>query len=214
MTIFSNSNVLLPVNSRTTIYENSTVAITNGITVSTMTEAKIPYASRSNPIATTKTSTITTVAATQTTPESNDIDVSTSTSPVSVSPVQLILFDGTTNTIFDSVATGLKLIEFMNSRSQYFLQASDDIMIINADGANLLIIETSFMNQKLMNSFSFIYSRGKIRCIHRALATVMSVTDALVSVGYQNNSASSFPSNYDLQDGLIDASRPRIQVFD
>ena len=42
----------------------------------------------------------------------------------------------------------------------------------------------------------------------------MSVTDALVSVGYQNNSATAFLNNYDLQDGLVDASRPRIQVFD
>ena len=87
-------------------------------------------------------------------------------------------------------------------------------MIINVDGAKLLIIETSFMNQKLIDSFTFTYTRGKVRCIHRTLATVMSVTDALVSVGYQNNSASAFMNNYDLQDGLVDASRPRIQIFD
>ena len=92
------------------------------------------------------------------------------------------------------------------------MQASDDVMIINVDGAKLLIIETSFMNQKLMNSCTFTYTRGKVRCVHRTLATVMSVTDALVSVGYQNNSASSFLNNYDLQDGLVDASRPRTQI--
>ena len=167
-----------------------------------------------NPVATTKTSTITTISATQTLPETTDISVETSTAPVSVAPVVLVMSDGSTNTIFDSVATGLKLIEFMKSRNQYYLQASDDVMIINVDGVKLLILETSFMNQKLMNSFTFTYSRGKVRCIHRTLATVMSLPDALVSVGYQNNSASAFLNNYDLQDGLVDASRPRIQVFD
>ena len=65
-----------------------------------------------------------------------------------------------------------------------------------------------------MNSFTFTYNRGRVRCIHRTLATIMSLTDALASVGYQNNSTVAFLNNYDLQDGLVDGSRPRIQVFD
>ena len=145
MTIFTNSNVTLPTNSRTTIYENSSITLTNGITVSTTTETKIPYLSSSSPIATVRETTITTIPATQTTAETNDIDVSTSTSPVSVASVNLIMSDGVTISFFDSVATGLKLIEFMNSRNQYYLQASDDIMIINVDGAKLFIINLLYI---------------------------------------------------------------------
>ena len=69
------------------------------------------------------------------------------------------------------------------------------------------------MNQKLNNSFTFIYARGKVGCIHRTLATVMSLTDALCSVGYKRDVNLAFMNNYDLQDGLVDVSRPRIQVF-
>jgi hypothetical protein len=214
MYIFTSNNVSAPVNSSTSVNESSTVKQINGNTINTIIETKIPYTSNSNPTATVKTTVITTIAATQLTPESSFVEVTTATHALSVAPVNLIMSDGSINTIFDSVATGLKLLEFMNSRNQYYLQASDDLMVINVDGVKLLLIETSFMNQKLMNSFSFIYSRGKVRCIHRTLASVMSVTDALVSVRYQNNNASAFMNNYDLQDGLVDASRPRIQVFD
>ena len=214
MTIFTSNNVPLPANTSTIISETDTVLQTNGNLISTLVETKVPYASGVNPTATVVTSTITTIPATQTLPSSSSVIVTTTTQPVSTSSVNLIMSDGSTNTIFDSVATGLKLLEFMNSRNQYYLQASDDVMIINVDGIKLLIVETTFMNQKLMNSFTFTYNRGRVRCIHRTLATIMSLTDALSSVGYQNNSTVAFLNNYDLQDGLVDGSRPRIQVFD
>ena len=44
--------------------------------------------------------------------------------------------------------TGLNVLEFMMSRNQYYLMGSDDVMIINGDGVKLLILETTFMNQK------------------------------------------------------------------
>ena len=122
--------------------------------------------------------------------------------------------DGSTTVVFDAILTGLYLLGFMQSRNQYYLQASDDVMIINVSGIKLLILETTFMNQKLLNSFTCIYARGKVRCIHRTLATVMSLTDALCSVGYKRDVNLAFVNNYDLQDGLVDVSRPRIQVFD
>ena len=132
----------------------------------------------------------------------------------SMLPVNLIMSDGTTNTIFDNVYTGLNTLEFMMARNQYYLMASDDVMLINVDGVKPLILETSFMNQKLMNSFSFHYIRGKVRCIHRNLATIMNLTDALISVGYQKSVSVAFANNYDLQDSLPDVNRPRIQIFD
>jgi hypothetical protein len=100
------------------------------------------------------------------------------------------------------------------ARNQYYLMASDDVMLINVDGVKLLILETSFMNQKLMNSFSFHYIRGKVRCIHRNLATIMNLTDALISVGYKKSTFVAFANNYDLPESLPDVNRPRIQIFD
>ena len=136
------------------------------------------------------------------------------TTALNTSGVNLVLSDGSTNTIFDSVYTGLNTLEFMMARNQYYLMASDDVMLINVDGVKLLILATSFMNQKLMNSFSFHYIRGKVSCIHRNLATIMNLTDALISVGYKKSSVVAFANNYDLQDNLTDVNRPRIQVFD
>ena len=140
----------------------------------------------------------------------------TNSSTINLSPsaFNLIMSDGTTNTIFDSVYTGFNTLEFMVSRNQYYLMASDDVMIINVDGVKLLILETTFMNQKLMNSFSFHYIRGKVRCIHRNLATIMDLTDALISVGYKKSTDVAFANNTDLQESLTDSNRPRIQVFD
>ena len=100
------------------------------------------------------------------------------------------------------------------SRNQYYFMASDDVMLINVDGVKCLLIETTFMNQKLTNSFSFHYIRGKVRCIHRNLATITSLTDALISVGYQKQLSAAFAKNYDSQDNLLDVNRPRIQIFD
>ena len=129
------------------------------------------------------------------------------------SAINLFMSDGTTNSIFDSVYTGLNTLEFMMSRNQYYLMASDDVMLVNVDGVKLLILETTFMNQKLMNSFSFHYIRGKVRCIHRNLATIMDLTDALISVGYKKSTSVAFVNNFDLQETLVDGNRPRIQIF-
>ena len=48
--------------------------------------------------------------------------------------INLFMSDGSTNTIFDNVYTGLNTLEFMMSRNQYYLMGSDDVMIINVDG--------------------------------------------------------------------------------
>ena len=65
-----------------------------------------------------------------------------------------------------------------------------------------------------MNSFYFHYIRGTVRCIHRNLASIMNLTDALISVGYKKSTSVAFANNYDLQNNLPDVNRPRIQIFD
>jgi len=124
--------------------------------------------------------------------------------------------DGTTAVVFDSLRTALNCLSFMNSRKQYYLMANDDIMIINVSGVKLFTLETTFINQKLMNSFAFIYVRGGVVCVHRNLSTIMTVSDALVSVGYKKSDTTPFDTNYDL-DGAFSATpsnRPFIQVVD
>ena len=128
--------------------------------------------------------------------------------------VTLVKSDGTTETVFDSLDTALRCLNFMNSRKQYYMSANDDIMIVNISGTKVMILETTFLNQKLMNSFNFIYARGDVKGVHRNLSIIMSLTDALVSVGYKKSSTTAFANNYDLETGLADAERPRIKLVD
>jgi hypothetical protein len=121
--------------------------------------------------------------------------------------------DGSTVVVFSSVQDGLTCLQFMYSKNMYYLQASEDIMIINVSGVKLLILETTVMNQKLMGNYTFAYIRGKVRAIHRNLSTIKTLTDALVSVGYQLK-GSSFSNNYTLQGALTTANMPYIQIFD
>ena len=128
--------------------------------------------------------------------------------------ISLIKSDGSTETIFDSLDTAVRCLNFMHSRKQYYMHANDDIIIVNISGVKLLILETTMLNQKLLNSFNFIYSRGDVRGVHRNLSNIVSLTDALVSVGYKKSSTIQFNNNYDLETSLADSERPRIKLVD
>ena len=127
--------------------------------------------------------------------------------------VSFLKSDGTNAIIFNSVADGLTCLQFMHSKNMYYLQLSDDITLINIGGVKLLILETTFLNQKLMNAFHFSYIRGKVRATHRNLSYITNLTQALVSVGYQHN-GSQFSNNYSLQGALTSGSYTYIQIFD
>jgi len=127
--------------------------------------------------------------------------------------VSITLEDGSTVVVFNSVQDGLTALQSMHSQNMYYLQASDDIMIINISGVKLLILQTTFMNQKLMNNYTFAYLRGKVRAIHRNLSAIKTLTDALISVGYKLN-GSPFSNNYSLQAALTTAQMPHIQILD
>ena len=129
-------------------------------------------------------------------------------------PVNLILSTGTTEQVFDSHDTALRCLAFMHGRKQYYLQASDDIIIVNVSGVKLLILETTMINQKLLNSYVFIYSRKAVRGVHRNLATISNLTDCLVSVGYKKTTTTPFNNNYDLETVLPADERPNIKVVD
>jgi hypothetical protein len=135
------------------------------------------------------------------------------TTTVTGGNVSITKDDGSTVVIFNSVQDGLTGLQQMHSKNMYYLQASEDIMIINVSGVKLLILETTVMNQKLMNNYTFAYIRGKVRAIHRNLSIIRNLTDALISVGYQLH-GSPFSNNYSLQGALTTAQMPNIQIFD
>ena len=128
--------------------------------------------------------------------------------------VTIILSTGITETVFDSLDTALRCLAFMNSRGQYYLQASDDIMIVNVSSVKLLVLETTMLNQKLLNSYNFIYSRKNVMAVHRNLATINNLTEALISVGYKKSTLTPFQNNYDLETNLPAAERPGIKIVD
>jgi len=127
--------------------------------------------------------------------------------------VSFLKSDGTNAIIFNSVQDGLTCLQFMHSKGMYYLQLSDEITLINIGGVKLLILETTFSNQKLMNAFHFSYIRGKVRATHRNLSYITNLTQALVSVGYQHN-GSNFTNNYSLQGALTSGTYTYIQIFD
>ena len=74
--------------------------------------------------------------------------------------ITLIKSDATTETVFDSLTTALKCLNFMNSKNMYYLMAGDDITIVNCQ-TKLLILENTFTNQKMINSYVFSYHGNK-----------------------------------------------------
>ena len=127
--------------------------------------------------------------------------------------VNIIKSDGVTETVFQDVTIALRCLAFMVARNQYYLQASDDIIIVNVSGTKLLVLETTFFNQKLLNSFNMAYSRGKVVCNHRNMSNIMTLSDALRSVGLKSNGVL-LMNNYDLETNVKQTERPHIKVID
>ena len=126
--------------------------------------------------------------------------------------ITLIKSDATTETVFDSLTTALKCLNFMNSKNMYYLMAGDDITVVNCQ-TKLLIVENTFTNQKMINSYVFSYHGKKIKGIHRNLSSMVNLTDALISVGFKTNNVV-FQNNGDLETNRPDAERPRVKVLD
>ena len=74
--------------------------------------------------------------------------------------ISLIKSDGSTQIVFNSLETALKCLNFMNARNQYYIIAGDDITIVNCQ-TKLLILENTFINQKMLNSYVFSYHGKK-----------------------------------------------------
>ena len=134
--------------------------------------------------------------------------------PIFTGSVDLILSTGITQQVFDTLSTALKCIHYMEANNLYSLSPNEDVTILNLR-SKLLILENTYINQKMMNSYVFTYHGSEVRAIHRSMADTVSLPEALASVGFRCiglpwNTA----SNQKMETDRADKDRPRIQVVD
>ena len=104
--------------------------------------------------------------------------------PIFTGSVDLNLSTGVTQQVFDSLSTALKCIHYMEQSKIYSLSPNEDITILNLR-SKLLILENTYINQKMMNSYVFTYHGSEVRAIHRSMADTVSLPEALASVGFR-----------------------------
>ena len=134
--------------------------------------------------------------------------------PIFAGSVDLILSTGITQQVFDSLSTGLKCIHYMEANNLYSLSPNEDVTILNLR-SKLLILENTYINQKMMNSYVFTYHGSQVQAIHRSMADMVSLSEALASVGFRCIGLPwASDINPKLQENRADKDRPRIQVVD
>ena len=128
--------------------------------------------------------------------------------------VDLILSTGLTQQVFGSLSSALKCTHYMEVSKLYSLSPNEDITIINLR-SKLLILENTYINQKMMNSYVFTYHGKQVQAIHRSMADMVSLPEALASVGFR---CISLPWDTEVNPKMetyrSDKDRPGIQVVD
>jgi hypothetical protein len=125
-------------------------------------------------------------------------------------PVTLQLSDGTSIVLFDKLTTALRLGGYMRQNKQWQVAMSEDVTVVSANGGiKLLALENTLQNQKLLTSFVPVYTGDQLLFVHRSMSSVLSLTEALRSVGFCVKSPLPFANNLDLRLGLTG-----IQVID
>ena len=87
--------------------------------------------------------------------------------------VDLILPTGTIQQVFDTLSTALKCIHFMESNESYSLSPNEDVTILNIR-SKLLVLENTYTNQKMMNSYVFTYHGNQVQAIRKSMADFVS----------------------------------------
>jgi hypothetical protein len=88
---------------------------------------------------------------------------------------------------------------FMRQQSQWQVAANDDITVVSIGATKLLLMENTLINQKLLTSFLPIYLGDQVRFVHRSMSTVLSLTDALKTVGFCMLSNTPLANNLDMR---------------
>ena len=116
-------------------------------------------------------------------------------------PVTLQLSDGNLVTVCDTAETALKLLAYMRTGSQWQVLASDDVTVVSVNAVKALVLENTITNQKLITSYLPTYLGDQVRFVHRTSSLVLSLTDALKSVGFCHTGSLPFANNLDLRLG-------------
>jgi hypothetical protein len=123
--------------------------------------------------------------------------------------VTLHMSDGTVSVVFDKLTTGLRLLAFMRTNSQWNVWASDDVVVVSINAVKGLVLESSLTNQKLITSYLPILLGGEVRWASRTTSLVLSTTDALKSVGFCHKLELPFSNNLNLR-----IAGAHMQLFD
>ena len=101
----------------------------------------------------------------------------------------------------------------METHKLYSLNPNENITILKLR-SKLLILENTYINQKMMKSYVFTYHCPGVRAIHRSMADAVSLPEALAPVGFR---CIGLPwgsdSNPEMESDRADKDRPRIQVI-
>ena len=128
--------------------------------------------------------------------------------------VDLILSTGTAQQIFDTLSTALTCINFMEQQKLYSLSPNGDITMFNLR-SKLVVFENAYINQKMMSSYVLTYHGNQVQTIHRSMAVMVSLSQALASVGFR---CIGLPWVTDtspkMETDRADKDRPRIQIVD
>ena len=134
--------------------------------------------------------------------------------PIFSGSVDLILSTGITQQVFDSHSSALKCIHYMEADTLYSLSPNEDVIVLGLR-SKLLILENTYINHKMMNSYMFAYHVAQVRAIHRSMADTVTLTNALSSVGFRCVGLPwSTDVNPKMETDRADKDRPRIQVVD
>jgi hypothetical protein len=124
--------------------------------------------------------------------------------------VTLQLSDGTSVVLFDKQTTALRLARYMRQSKQLQVALNEDVTVVSANGGiKLLALENTLQNQKLLTSFVPVYTGDQLLFGHRSMSSVLSLTEALRSVGFCVKTSLPFANNLDLRLG-----NTGIQVID
>ena len=130
------------------------------------------------------------------------------------SSIYTILSTGLTQQVFDRLSTAMKCIHFMETNRLYHISPNEYITVINLR-SKLLVLEHTYINQKMMDSYVLTDHGSEVRAIHRSMADMVSLSEALASVGFR---CIGLPWNLDanpkMETDRADKDRPRIQVVD
>ena len=101
----------------------------------------------------------------------------------------------------------------MEANNSYSLLHNEDVTVLNLR-SKLIILENTYTNQKMMNSYAFTYHGAQVRAVHRSMADTVTLINALSSVGFRCVGLPwSTDVNPKMETDRADKDRPRIQVI-